>query len=286
MADDCPKCPPVGAPPWLATFADLMSLLMCFFILLLSFATMDANKFKKMAESLEMAFGVQREVPAYEVPLGTSIIAQNFSPGKVDPTILDEVRQQIASSSESLEITIIEKEQIREEIIESLKNMREAEAEEISEALKEDINKGLLSVEVEGLKVIIRINEKGAFDAGSSILKTKFEPVMLRITKAALGATGNIRVTGHTDNIPISTDWFRSNWELSAVRAVSVGEFMLRDPNSEPTRFVMQGYADTQPLVENNSEEHRSMNRRVDIVIAQDELDFRLEHEMPTGLVK
>ncbi|MET0044009.1 MAG: flagellar motor protein MotB, partial [Candidatus Thiodiazotropha sp. 6PLUC3] len=70
MADECPKCPD-GLPPWLATFADLMSLLMCFFVLLLSFAEVDAQRFKKMAESMKDAFGVQREIPAVEIVKGT-----------------------------------------------------------------------------------------------------------------------------------------------------------------------------------------------------------------------
>ena len=88
---DCPKCPPAGAPLWLATFADLMSLLMCFFVLLLSFATMDAKKFKATAESMENAFGVQRDIEAAEIPMGTSIIAQHFSPASTNPTLLEEI---------------------------------------------------------------------------------------------------------------------------------------------------------------------------------------------------
>jgi chemotaxis protein MotB len=92
MVDECPKCPPAGSPLWLATFADLMSLLMCFFVLLLSFATMDATKFKKMSESLEHAFGVQREIFATEIPMGTSIIAQHFSPAQTEPTQLEEIK--------------------------------------------------------------------------------------------------------------------------------------------------------------------------------------------------
>ena len=76
MADDCPKCE-AGLPPWMATFADLMSLLMCFFVLLLSFATIDAVRFKKMAESMKDAFGVQREIKVKEIPKGTSIITQS-----------------------------------------------------------------------------------------------------------------------------------------------------------------------------------------------------------------
>ncbi|MCP3672788.1 MAG: type VI secretion system protein TssL, partial [Gammaproteobacteria bacterium] len=94
MAKDCPKCEE-GLPPWLATFADLMSLLMCFFVLLLSFAEVDAQRFKKMAESMKDAFGVQREVPVLDVVMGTSVIKQEFSPSTTsEPSLIDEVRQQ------------------------------------------------------------------------------------------------------------------------------------------------------------------------------------------------
>ncbi|MGB1702976.1 MAG: flagellar motor protein MotB, partial [Cycloclasticus sp.] len=95
--ENCPKCEE-GLPAWMGTFADLMSLLMCFFVLLLSMATMDANRFKKMAESLNDAFGVQREVIAYEIVKGTSVVAQHFSPAAGEPTIIDEVRQQTTDS--------------------------------------------------------------------------------------------------------------------------------------------------------------------------------------------
>jgi len=126
MADDCPKCPPAGAPLWLATFADLMSLLMCFFVLLLSFATMDANKLKKVSESLEAAFGVQREIPAAEIPLGTSIIAQHFSPAVTTPTLLEEVKQTINNTSDATQKNLIEKikKQIIEEAVDKPKSKR------------------------------------------------------------------------------------------------------------------------------------------------------------------
>src|SRR5210317_813971 len=93
MADDCPKCED-GLPPWLATFADLMSLLMCFFVLLLSFAEVDAIRFKKMAESMKDAFGVQRKIPANEIVQGVSVIKQEFSPNLVnDPSPINEITQ-------------------------------------------------------------------------------------------------------------------------------------------------------------------------------------------------
>ena len=93
MADECPKCEE-GLPPWLATFADLMALLMCFFVLLLSFAEIDAIRFKKMAESMKDAFGVQREIPANEIVKGTSVIMEHFSSGKPESTPIEEIRQQ------------------------------------------------------------------------------------------------------------------------------------------------------------------------------------------------
>ena len=83
------KCPPCedGLPAYLATFADLMSLLMCFFVLLLSFATIDAVRFKKMAESMKDAFGVQREIPAAEIVKGVSVIKQEWSPSISEPSV-------------------------------------------------------------------------------------------------------------------------------------------------------------------------------------------------------
>jgi chemotaxis protein MotB len=88
--EEC-ECPPEGLPAYMGTFADLMALLMCFFVLLLSFAEMDAIKFKRLAGSMRMAFGVQRVVEADQIPLGTSIIAQEFSPGRTEPTVINTV---------------------------------------------------------------------------------------------------------------------------------------------------------------------------------------------------
>ncbi|SHE23449.1 MotB family protein [methanotrophic endosymbiont of Bathymodiolus puteoserpentis (Logatchev)] len=268
---DCPKCPPAGAPLWLATFADLMSLLMCFFVLLLSFATMDAKKFKATAESLENAFGVQRDIEAAEIPMGTSIIAQHFSPASTNPTLLEEVKQSTSQSSTSLDVSLEEKEKIKQEIMEQALDNTQAEAKKIEERLKDDINKGLVSVETQGLKIIIRINEKGSFGSGSAILKSGFEPVMNRITESVISAKGKVLVAGHTDDIPISTDWYRSNWELSAGRSVSVAEFMLKNKKLDPKRIIIEGHADTQPLVPNTSSANRAKNRRVEVILVQDD---------------
>jgi len=266
MADDCPKCPPAGAPLWLATFADLMSLLMCFFVLLLSFATMDAAKLKKVSESMENAFGVQRDVPAAEIPLGTSIIAQHFSPAVTTPTVLEEIKQSVHNTSDATEKNLIEK--IKKQIIEEAVDKTKKQADAIKQALSGEISDGLVTVGTDELKITIRINDKGSFKSGTAELMRGFKPVMRKITDAVLESKGTVMVSGHTDDIPISTDWFRSNWELSSSRAVSVAQFMLdRKLNSE--RVVVQGYADTHPLVPNNSRANRSKNRRVEIILEQ-----------------
>src|SRR6056297_2440394 len=102
--DECPECKP-GLPAWMATFSDLMALLMCFFVLLLSFSEMDALKFKRLAGSMRNAFGVQAEINASDVPKGTSIIAREFSPGRPEPTPLNVVRQDtVADLKDSLEV--------------------------------------------------------------------------------------------------------------------------------------------------------------------------------------
>ncbi|PKM11951.1 MAG: type VI secretion system protein TssL [Gammaproteobacteria bacterium HGW-Gammaproteobacteria-3] len=281
MADDCPKCPPAGAPMWLATFADLMSLLMTFFVLLLSFATMDAVKFKKMADSMANAFGVQKEVPAYDIPMGTSIIAQHFSPAPTEPTPLEEVKQTTPQNAPTLaeQIDANDLEAVKKKLLEDLLKEIEEQANKIRESLKEEIAAGLVSVDTVNLKIVIRINESGSFPSGSAVLKAGFEPVMEKITASVNEAKGKVHVAGHSDDIPIATQMYRSNWELSASRAVTVAQFMFQSPDTDTERFVIEGYADTQPLVPNTSIENRAKNRRVEIVLIQDDPRVKLENQ-------
>ena len=98
--EEC-KCPPEGLPAWLATFADLMTLLMSFFVLLLSFSEMDVMKFKQIAGSMAKAFGVQNEIKVKDVPKGTSVIAQEFSPGKPKPTLIVTLQQETIDSTKN-----------------------------------------------------------------------------------------------------------------------------------------------------------------------------------------
>ena len=299
MSDDnCPKCVE-GLPAWMGTFADLMSLLMCFFVLLLSMATMDANRFKKMADSLNDAFGVQREVVAYEIVKGTSIVAQHFSPAAGDPTIIDEVRQQTTESEKEFlgkdsgadseeekeeqakQEDVEAKAQIVTEYVEATeKKIEEAEnlAEEIKEFMIEETEDDLVSVETNLDRVIIRIHEKGSFSSGSADFNPQFLPIMDKITAVVNGSNGTVTVAGHTDNIPIKSGLYRSNWELSAARAVTVAQTLLTDGSIDENRLVINGHADTVPLVDNDTPENRAQNRRVEIILTQGEMPQTLSN--------
>jgi len=291
MADDCPKCED-GLPPWMATFADLMSLLMCFFVLLLSFATIDAVRFKKMAESMKDAFGVQREIPANEIVMGVSVIKQEWSPTVAEQSVITEIRQETSDEQkEHLEMHDAQdsqqqpqepqqsgqqgqQETDREAALraaqEQLQNELAEQLAELQEALDREIQQGLVTLERTESSIIIRIQEKGSFDSGSARLDPGFHQVMARISKVLAAKPGRITVAGHSDNIPISTGRFRSNWELSSARAVTVLHSMLRNKDIAEDRIVVQGLADTQPMVENDSPQNRAKNRRVELVLTRD----------------
>lgn len=298
MADDnCPKCVE-GLPAWMGTFADLMSLLMCFFVLLLSMATMDANRFKKMAESLNDAFGVQRQVIAYEIVKGTSVVAQHFSPAAGDPTIIEEVRQQTTESEKEFlgkdsdsdtedkkqeqsqnQEEIEEKAQIVTEYVEAKEqSIKDAEvlAEEIKEFMIEEVEENMVSVETDLARVTIRIHDKGSFSSGSAEFNPEFLPIMEKITAVVNGSEGTVTIAGHTDDIPIKSGLYRSNWELSAARAVTVAQTLLDDGSVDESRVVVEGHAYTVPLVENDTPENRAKNRRVEIILIQGEMPQNL----------
>jgi len=260
-------CPPVGLPAYMGTFADLMSLLMCFFVLLLSFAEMDALKYKMVVKSLDNAFGVQREVAANEIPKGTSIIAQEFSPGEPRPTPLKEVRQDtIDETRDALEVKL-DAEAKAEVAAKKQQEEISEESLEFKEALKAEIEEGLIDVETQFDRIVIRIREKGSFQSGDANLNRAFLPILDKIRHVLSKTDGQIVVAGHTDDIPINTARYRSNWELSTSRATSVVHELLVDGEMPPERFVLEGHAETQPLMTNDTADNRARNRRVEIIV-------------------
>lgn len=314
-----------GAPAWVMTFADLMSLLMCFFVLLLSFSELDAAKYKQVAGSMKFAFGVQREVKTLESPKGVSIIAKEFTPGKPQPTLEKVLRQETtddnraylellrrgelekllnegviggpqkgnsegdrkgkgsdgedgSDSGKGIEGMTAEKgnegmsqgdgvgEQ-REPGTMSSQQAARIQATMLSIALEEEIDEGLLEVETMDEGVLVRVREQGSFPSGTSDMSGAFLPVLEKIAGALVSGESRLVVSGHTDNRPIATSRYPSNWMLSAARATSVVQAFTRQGYIDQERMEVRAHADTVPVAGNETQVGRARNRRVEIFI-------------------
>ena len=262
--EELPEEEKPGIPAWVVTFADLMSLLMCFFVLLLSFSEMDAQKFKQIAGELSQAFGVQREVPALEIPEGTSPIFDKFSPAPPEPTVVNEVKQSTTDQQPELQTLKSPEEEAAQEQIQEQVNASMAELQEV---LEPAIQEGRINVSEDQRRIVIRVEEKGSFSSGSAQLTWDFEGMLLEMAEVLATMPGDLAIEGHTDNVPIRTDRFYSNWDLSAARAAAVANVLLAKDEISAERMRVTGLADTEPRVPNTTPEKQAKNRRVEIII-------------------
>jgi len=295
------NCPPPGAPLWLATFADLMSLLMCFFVLLLAFSEMDVQKFKQIAGSMKYAFGVQNKIEVKDIPKGISVIALEFRPGRPEPTPIEIINQQTNEMTEtSIEYQAGEddssggvqqqrglqrggdssatyQEQSRAQFAAKVEqDAQKAMQEQVNDQLKkmaQELNKeivdGAIELESLGQQIIIRIREKGTFSSGSAFLQPRIRPVIRRVGELLKDVPGIVTVSGFTDDMHISNELYSSNWDLSSKRAVAVAHELIRVKGFDERRMKVVGMANADPLVENDSSVNRTRNRRVEISIMQ-----------------
>ena len=271
MAETEQKKESKGVPAWVMTFADLMTLLMCFFVLLLAFSEMDAAKFKQLAGSMKEAFGVQNEIEVRTIPKGTSVVAQEFSPGRPEPTPINTIRQFTIDSNRNT-LDLVERE------VEEIERARE-QARQMRIALAEEIERGDVSIETEGTQIIVRIMEQASFLPGTAEVAPEFIPVLEKIAGLIDNTSGQVSISGHTDNQPISNGRFRSNWELSSSRAVSVAHLLLDSSEIDDNRVEVTGHADTRPRDTNDTPEGRARNRRVEMLIRRGSEDEQGEDE-------
>jgi chemotaxis protein MotB len=290
--EEC-KCPPVGLPAWMGTFADLMSLLMCFFVLLLAMSEMDVLKFKQIAGSMKFAFGVQNKLEVKDIPKGTSVIAQEFTPGKPEPTPIETIQQQTTEMTQQMlefqagdEASAGGRQEQRgnkrggesqstakQESSEASKSADQEQVNElvkkIAQQLEQQIIDGAIELESLGQQIIIRIRENGSFPSGSAFLQPQFKPIIQEIAALLKDVPGEIEVSGHTDDYQVSNELYFNNWDLSAKRAVAVASEMQKVRGFDKNRMVVIGHAETRPLVPNTDLDSRKRNRRVEISIMQ-----------------
>jgi len=233
-----------GAPRWVVTFGDLMSLLLCFFVLLLSFSEMDRAKYKQVAGSLEKAFGVQRQSRTMDPPRGLRMIAKDFD-------------QQLIPTAPREEFVVMQDREI-------LGNEIRKQIETLSAELKD-----LVEVDAEGEQVTIRFMGESTFDSGKARIRAQMVPLLERLGQVLAGTEGDIVIAGHTDNVPILGGRFRSNLQLSGARAASVGDFLLERTPLDPRRLSTMAFGEYRPIADNESAAGRQKNRRVEIILTR-----------------
>ena len=223
-----------GAPGWMVTFGDMMSLLLTFFVLLFTFSTLDVVKFREVIISLQGAMGV--------LSGGPQILNMGDIPTRPQPT-------EDAAVNPLLDVLQLQVEEVIEK----------ADAEDVVDV--EKTKKGLL----------IRFKDKALFDSGKAEIKPGMRTVVQEVAKYLSGIENDIEIQGHTDNVPISTAQFPSNWELSQARAAAVLNQRLSVAPVEGAwdqgRFSIAGYGEYHPIASNETAEDRQSNRRVDVFI-------------------
>lgn len=233
-------------PKWLVSFADLMSLLFAMFVMLLSMAKFDDARFEENAGPISGAF--TEKPPA--------------SKGKQPQTKPETTRLQIELPKVFEQARALEEEE---------EPPPQDPVEDVATKLRFVIAEELKDDQVEVLKrdnlVIIRFRDRAAFALGDRELSPEIFKTLEKIADILAKTPGRIRVEGHTDDIPIATTLFRSNWDLSAGRAASVVHHLLMNRLIDPARVSAEGFADSRPLMANETPEHRAMNRRVEISI-------------------
>ncbi len=223
-----------GAPAWVVTFGDLMSLLLCFFVLMLSFSEMDRKKYRVVSGSLKQAFGIQRKTPVFESLRGQKIIAREFDQAialaRIENEIIDPLMMELKGKFKHLEDRI--------------------EIEKTEKLVK------------------IRLMGEATFDTGKADIRPQFKPLLTRIGSLMANTKGDIIVAGHTDNVPLTGGRFRSNLGLSSARAGAVAEYLLSKSSINSKRVSTMGFGEFRPLAPNDTAEGRQRNRRVEIIIS------------------
>lgn len=224
-----------GSPGWMTTFSDLMSLLLTFFILLFSMSSVSETQFNNVASSFQSIFS-----------------GSGGGDGVLDGE--NGIRESLDSPGSSEEL---------------------AQDEEMYKEVSEYIGAGDLgsdvSAQISDRGVFVELKDAILFESGSAILKPEGVEVLQQLKDLISGFDNEIMIEGYTDDVPMSSRTYATNWELSTARAVSVVRYLVEEEDIDPSRLSAVGYGEYRPVVNNDSEENRAKNRRVNILIMFDE---------------
>jgi len=232
----------VGLPPWMATFGDMVTLLLCFFVLLLSFAEQSETKYRDALGSIKGAFG------ATEVRAVSDQMAQ-FDTSK---------------KAKELAARISHDERLLLGVVMRIKSMIEDEDVKLQEGT---------GVTADRDGVVFSANSAALFQPNSAALTSESTKILDKVIEVLKDYKLNIVVRGHTDDRPVSSKKYPSNWELSAARSAMALDYIINEGGIEINRAKAVGYADTRPLVPNDSAANRLKNQRVEFYLHMPQRD-------------
>jgi chemotaxis protein MotB len=224
---------------WLVSYADFITLLFAFFVVMFAASEEDTGKIGKLAMAIQAAF---KDLGMF------AMTASKTPPLTVGPSQggLPSITA-LADPSSASNLAKLQK--------------------ELARALENEIKRGEVAVKVGRDGLVVSLREVGFFDSGSANVKLKSEPSVARIAKVLEARRCYVRIEGHTDNVPIHTERFASNWELSTARATEMAKLFITRYDFPPERLSAAGFAEFHPVAPNTTGEGRALNRRVDIVV-------------------
>ena len=276
MAKRRQEDPPAGSPAWMATFSDLMNLLLCFFVLLFSMSTVDEEKYNQLVASMSSAFSI---LNGGATAIGEGILISN---GVSQLNELDKYINSTGNTAEDVEDSDdfnefdpsgeLSEEQKFEQMLEEIESHNLKVNEELAEIIEEAVAESGMTdqIEVNFTNQYVMLSLKGAllFDSGKDELKTEAIQVLDRVgVILERYAGGIIEIEGHTDSVPINSAEFANNNELSSARALSVFDYLIENTNLDPADVKHAGRGEYVPIADNSTAEGRAKNRRVEIRI-------------------
>lgn len=257
---------PKGSPAWMATFSDLMNLLLCFFVLLFSMSTVDAAKFEMVVTSLQSTFSV---LPAGGSSIGEGeLISSGVSQLKDFSMYFEQLSSEETDDTQTEESKQDEGQSVKETYQQEALKESEQMAEQISKEVEKNGIQNQVEVDFNGQYVLLTLNGALLFDSGSSEIRQDAYPLVDKIGAILTNYRSNIiEIEGHTDNVPISNSKYENNDVLSMYRALSVADYIRGITDLESGLIKSSGRGEYVPIADNATPEGRARNRRVEVKI-------------------